>query len=128
MSTVAITAHGLGKKYRIAANRAQHETLRDAVVLAGKRAFRPSKRAEDYWALRDVSFSLSTGDALAQAKAVVAKLNATGGLAGRRIDLRAGRMDGARAGEHPVVCARYQLAGNLRPRNFDALMGFTLFT
>src|SRR5436305_9301524 len=64
MSTVAITAHGLGKKYRIAANRAQHETLRDAVVLAGKRAFRPSKRAEDYWALRDVSFSLSTGDAL----------------------------------------------------------------
>lgn len=40
---------------------------------------------------------LSTGDAWAQAKAIVAHLNATGGLAGRRIDLRAGRMDAGRA-------------------------------
>jgi hypothetical protein len=44
---------------------------------------------------------LSTGDALAQARAVVAKLNATGGLAGRRIDLRVGKMDAARAVSNP---------------------------
>lgn len=40
---------------------------------------------------------LTTGDAKAQAEAVVRHLNATGGLAGRRIELREGRMDAARA-------------------------------
>src|SRR5687768_10502996 len=53
---------------------------------------------------------LSTGDAMAQAKAVAAHLNATGGLAGRRIDLREGRMDAARAvsdaeGTYAAACA-----------------------
>ncbi len=44
---------------------------------------------------------LSTGDAWAQAKAVTAHLNASGGLAGRRIDLRKGRMDAASAVSDP---------------------------
>ena len=53
---------------------------------------------------------LATGDAKAQAKAVVAHLNTTGGLAGRRIDLREGRMDAARAlsdpeGTYAAACA-----------------------
>lgn len=53
---------------------------------------------------------LTTGDAWAQAKAVVAHLNATGGLAGRPIDLREGRMDAARMvsdveGSHAAACA-----------------------
>ncbi|TAL24153.1 MAG: hypothetical protein EPN99_03265 [Frankiales bacterium] len=53
---------------------------------------------------------MSTGDAMQQAKAVVAHLNATGGLAGRRIDLRDGRMDAARAvsdpeGTYAAACA-----------------------
>ncbi len=44
---------------------------------------------------------LSTGDAVAQAKAVVAHLNATGGLDGHPIDLREGRMDAASAVSDP---------------------------
>lgn len=53
---------------------------------------------------------LSTGDAWAQANAVATHLNAAGGLAGRRIDLRRGRMDAASAvsdpeGTYAAACA-----------------------
>ena len=44
---------------------------------------------------------LSTGDSWAQAKAVVAHLDATGGLAGHPIDLRQGKVDAARAASDP---------------------------
>ena len=44
---------------------------------------------------------LSTGDAWAQAQAVVAHLNSTGGLAGHPIELRQGKVDAARAASDP---------------------------
>jgi lipopolysaccharide transport system ATP-binding protein len=64
MPQTAITAEGLGKKYRISANREQYGTLRDAIANAGKRLLGSRARLEDYWALRDVSFDLGTGDVL----------------------------------------------------------------
>ena len=53
---------------------------------------------------------LSTGDAMAQAKAIVTYLNAKGGLAGRPIQLCAGKMDAASAasnseGAYAQACA-----------------------
>ena len=53
---------------------------------------------------------LSTGDASAQAKAVVAHLNATGGLSGRRIELHEARIDASSAlsdgeGAYAQACA-----------------------
>jgi hypothetical protein len=52
---------------------------------------------------------LSTGDARAQAKAVVTHLNATGGLGGRQIELREGKLDSSRMssdqdGAHAQAC------------------------
>jgi hypothetical protein len=44
---------------------------------------------------------LSTGDARAQAKAVVTHLNATGGLAGRPIQLQEGKLDASRMSSDP---------------------------
>jgi lipopolysaccharide transport system ATP-binding protein len=64
MSTAAITAYDLGKRYRIAADRAQYATLRDALANASMRVFRRRTRAKEFWALRSVSFELATGDVL----------------------------------------------------------------
>jgi lipopolysaccharide transport system ATP-binding protein len=64
MASSAITAQGLGKKYRVAADRARHDTLRDALASAGKRVFSRRTRSEDFWAIRNVSFDVNPGDVL----------------------------------------------------------------
>jgi len=75
MSDIAIRVEGLGKLYQIGALKDTHDTLRDAVaaslsrpyrrvrsLLRGERA-KPSK--ESLWALKDVSFDIHHGEAVA---------------------------------------------------------------
>jgi lipopolysaccharide transport system ATP-binding protein len=79
MTGHAIEAHGLGKRYRIGAVAARHDSLRDllASVLASPiRNFRGVRRltafdaipgsdgADVVWAVRDVSFAVSHGEVL----------------------------------------------------------------
>jgi lipopolysaccharide transport system ATP-binding protein len=64
MPDCIIQASGLGKKYRLGA--ARHDTLRDSLVHAGRRllgrgAARPGG-AQEFWALRDVSFAVNRGE------------------------------------------------------------------
>jgi len=62
MSDIAISAHGLGKRYRLGLRRYGYDTLREGLV----RAFRPrgGERAagELLWALRDVSLDVHQGE------------------------------------------------------------------
>src|SRR5215510_254146 len=77
MSEVVIRAEGLGKKYRIShqSGRQRYITLRD--VLTNKMrapqqwikrfasdSFSNSRKNEDFWALKDVSFDVRQGEAL----------------------------------------------------------------
>jgi lipopolysaccharide transport system ATP-binding protein len=71
MSDVAIRVEGLGKRYRVGAVR-QHDTLRDSVAAFARSAAGLPRRllrrtaatgpANSFWALRDVSFTVSEGD------------------------------------------------------------------
>src|SRR5438128_1429331 len=72
--SVVIRAEGLSKRYRIGASRVPYETLRESVTRALAAPFRRrSEPAEDergstsdsFWALRDVSFEVRQGEALA---------------------------------------------------------------
>ena len=75
----AIRVENLGKCYRVAHNeqRGGYHTLRDSLVNAVKAPFRrmmiggESAKAEDFWALNDVSFEVQPGE-------VVGTLGATG--------------------------------------------------
>ena len=65
MSSNIIDIAGVGKRYKIGATREPYLTLRDQV---GK-LFSPAERrkrtaAEEFWALRDVSFSVDRGDTI----------------------------------------------------------------
>lgn len=57
----------LGKRYRIN-HQARHDTFRDSLAAVGRRLLRGGRAAdgeaarEDFWALRDVSFSLGEGE------------------------------------------------------------------
>jgi lipopolysaccharide transport system ATP-binding protein len=67
MSDAAIRVEGLGKRFRIqSGNKASYRTMRDAMVNAVCAPFRPRARGEadsnDYWALKDVSFEVKTGE------------------------------------------------------------------
>ena len=71
MSTTVLRAEGLGKKYRIGAQREQYRTLRDAIVQAAVRPIERLRhpgvmahRSEDLWALRDVSFEVEQGQSV----------------------------------------------------------------
>jgi len=64
----AIVVEGLGKRYSIAqSGREAYSTLRDTIASGVKRGARttPLKKEEvDFWALRDVSFTVAQGDVI----------------------------------------------------------------
>jgi lipopolysaccharide transport system ATP-binding protein len=70
----AIQVRGLGKRYRVGPYLTWHNTLRDALADAARGSIRAtqalfSRRRQDpeeghFWALRDVSFDVSNGEAL----------------------------------------------------------------
>jgi lipopolysaccharide transport system ATP-binding protein len=70
MDKLAIRVKGLGKKYRIGGNSAPYFTFRDAItsaVSAPVRWLKPGDREADpgdFWALRNVSFDINTGEAV----------------------------------------------------------------
>src|SRR5579863_4992025 len=63
MSTLAIRAAGIGKRYKIGVQQ-RYRSLRDTIANLVMRPFRP--RSEDdgrtFWALADVSFEIGQGD------------------------------------------------------------------
>jgi ABC-type polysaccharide/polyol phosphate transport system ATPase subunit len=62
----AIEVDGLSKRYRLGQGSARYSTLRDALTSAARRLVRsgPAARAEEIWALRDVSFEVENGQPL----------------------------------------------------------------
>jgi lipopolysaccharide transport system ATP-binding protein len=72
MKPLAIRAEGLSKCYRIGRHRPGHRTFRETLVDAAawparalRRRGRAAPPAQDYWALRDVSFDVHQGDVVA---------------------------------------------------------------
>jgi lipopolysaccharide transport system ATP-binding protein len=61
MTPSVIRAHELGKRYRIGASE-RSPLLRDIISRAFTSPFRPRRRHEDLWALRDVSFDIHEGE------------------------------------------------------------------
>ena len=68
MSQPIISVEGLGKRYYLAHEK-RHDTLRDTLAhgVRGlrsrlRRALEPTLEQEEFWALRDVSFSIQQGD------------------------------------------------------------------
>jgi lipopolysaccharide transport system ATP-binding protein len=71
MSDVALRTVGLGKMYRIGAERDRYRTLRDALAQAAKRPLERLRHpgaathiSEELWALKDVDLEVSSGDVL----------------------------------------------------------------
>lgn len=70
MNDVVIHAQGVGKQYRIGEARAPYKSLRESLVegakgLLPRRARRGGGAADDvFWALKDVSFTVSRGEAV----------------------------------------------------------------
>ncbi|HEX7240387.1 MAG TPA: ABC transporter ATP-binding protein [Longimicrobiaceae bacterium] len=77
MSNVAVRVEGLGKQYRIGTAAERHHSLREALVHAAKAPLRNLRNLRDLgrfdaaerddvvWALRDVSFEVKHGEAVA---------------------------------------------------------------
>ncbi len=60
MSAIAIRAENLSKLYHIGERRARYATLRESIMQIGRRGAR--RDAEEFWALRDVSFEIPRGE------------------------------------------------------------------
>jgi lipopolysaccharide transport system ATP-binding protein len=61
---IAISARGLGKRYR-RSTAAQHDSLRDVITAGARNLFKPDpERAarEEFWALRDANFDIRAGE------------------------------------------------------------------
>lgn len=67
---IAIRVNGLGKKYRISHETAPYKTLGDTITQTVKAPFRrltgesPTRSAEDFWALKDISFEVKKGEVI----------------------------------------------------------------
>jgi lipopolysaccharide transport system ATP-binding protein len=65
MSTPIIEIEGIGKKYRIGGQRERYLSLREEIAKTVRRLrTKDHGRNEDFWALRDVSFSVNEGEAV----------------------------------------------------------------
>jgi lipopolysaccharide transport system ATP-binding protein len=63
MSETAIRVEGLGKMFRMGANRARYQTFRDTVAGLFKRsAAASSPKEESFWALKGLSFEIKRGE------------------------------------------------------------------
>lgn len=67
MTTFALRVDGLGKEYRLRQGRTPYKTAREAIVSAIAASFRIHRsggvdRAECFWALKDVSFEVASGE------------------------------------------------------------------
>jgi lipopolysaccharide transport system ATP-binding protein len=67
---IAISIRGLGKKYKIGGPQEEYHTFRDAIVNSVKGPFRrftqqdTSQSANEFWALKDVSFEVHKGEVI----------------------------------------------------------------
>ncbi|MDO8873745.1 MAG: ATP-binding cassette domain-containing protein [Methanoregula sp.] len=62
---IAIRVRGLGKKYTLGGSQEKYLTLRDAIVNSVKAPFKrlsSAPPAEEFWALKDVSFDVEPGE------------------------------------------------------------------
>jgi len=65
--SAAIRVENLSKRYEITVGKNRHDTLRDQIADAWKLLFRGNRNAsrqETFWALKDVSFEVGTGDVI----------------------------------------------------------------
>jgi lipopolysaccharide transport system ATP-binding protein len=62
-SKPALQVDGLGKRYRIGAQRERYKTFRDAITRLVKNPFRTRQASTElFWALKDVSFEITQGE------------------------------------------------------------------
>jgi lipopolysaccharide transport system ATP-binding protein len=67
---IAIRVRGLGKKYTIGGPQEKYDTIRDAIVNSVKALFHrilhrnSNQSANDFWALKDVSFDVDRGEVI----------------------------------------------------------------
>jgi lipopolysaccharide transport system ATP-binding protein len=67
MSNIAISAQGLGKKYRLGTQKDRYGRLTESLWNGLTAPFRPKREREaatDFWALRDISFEIPRGSAV----------------------------------------------------------------
>lgn len=62
MSDIAVSVRGLGKRYRIAHDRDPYARLSETLWNTVRHPFRRGSEAEEFWALKDVSFDVRHGD------------------------------------------------------------------
>jgi len=63
--SIAIRVRNLGKKYTLGGPQENYHTLRDAIVNSVKAPFKrfgSAPSAEEFWALKDVSFDVEPGE------------------------------------------------------------------